>query len=60
MNADDFRGMADRCRELLRVAVRDDVREQLRQWAEDFEAEAKAIEEAADYSAVPPTRRMQR
>jgi hypothetical protein len=43
--------MADRCRELERIAVRDEVRQQLRQWAEEFEAEAKAIENAKDYSS---------
>jgi len=31
MNAKDFRGLADPCRELSRVAVRDDIRQQLRQ-----------------------------
>ena len=50
MNAREFRAMADRCRELHRIAVRDEVREQLRRWAEDFEAEA--IDEVADYSAA--------
>jgi len=46
MNAQEFRAIAERCRELQRVAVRDDVRDQLRQWAEDFEAEAEAVEHA--------------
>jgi hypothetical protein len=36
---------------LERIAVRDEVRQQLRQWVEDFEAEAKAIESAKDYSS---------
>jgi hypothetical protein len=44
--------MADRCRELQRVAVRDEIREQLRQWASDFDAEAEAVEKLRDYSAV--------
>jgi hypothetical protein len=52
MNAREFRSMAERCRELQRVAVRDDVREQLRQWAEDFEAEAETVDKARDYSAA--------
>ena len=43
--------MADRCRELHRIAVRDEVREQLRQWAIDFEAEAETVQKAVDYSA---------
>ena len=42
--AEDFRDKAERCRVLLRVAVRDDVREQLREWAHDFDAEAEMIE----------------
>lgn len=48
MEIDDYRAMAERCRDLLRVAVRDDIREQLRRWAEDFDAEADALEHAAD------------
>ena len=51
------RAMADRCRQLLRVAVRDDVREQLRGWAEDFEAEADALEKTAAYSSTSRPRR---
>ena len=37
--------MAQRCRDLLRIAVRPEVKEQLREWVEDFEAEAKALED---------------
>ena len=44
MNAKTLRARADRCRELLRVAVRDDVREQLREWANEFDDEADALE----------------
>jgi hypothetical protein len=44
MDAAGFRALADRCRELTRVAVRDDIRRQLRQWSEDFDAEADAAE----------------
>jgi hypothetical protein len=57
MNAQGFRALAERCRELQRVAVRDDIREQLRQWAIDFDAEADAIEKVRGYSA---TSRLQR
>jgi hypothetical protein len=39
--------MADRCRELHRIAIRDEVREQLRQWAIDLDAEADALEKTA-------------
>jgi hypothetical protein len=49
MDAAGFRALADRCRELTRVAVRDDVRRQLRQWSEDFEAEADAAEETREF-----------
>ena len=52
MNAREFRAMADRCRDLQHVAVRDELREQLRQWAVDFEDEAEAVEKARDYSGV--------
>ena len=48
--AQDFRDKAQRCRELLRVAIRDDVREQLREWAADFDAEAERIERPAEAS----------
>jgi len=46
MNSKGFRALAKRCRELARVAARDDVREQLRRWVHDFEAEAEAAERA--------------
>jgi hypothetical protein len=36
--------MAQRCRDLLRVAVRSEVKEQLREWVDDFEREAEATE----------------
>ena len=52
MNAREFRDMAERCRELQRIAAGDEVREQLRQWAVDFEAEAAAAEKAADYTTA--------
>jgi hypothetical protein len=44
MDPRTLRARADRCRELLRVAVRDDVREQLRQWANEFDEEADELE----------------
>jgi hypothetical protein len=52
MTAPEFRAMADRCRELQRIAARDEIREQLRQWADDFDAEADAIEKVAAYIAA--------
>jgi hypothetical protein len=52
VDAQDLRAKAQRCRELLRIAARDEVRAQLRQWAEDFDAEAEAIEHTADRSEL--------
>ena len=40
-HAQDLRAKAQRCRDLLRTAVRPDVRDQLREWAKDFDAEAE-------------------
>jgi hypothetical protein len=37
------RALAQRCRDLLRIAVRSEVKEQLRQWVDDFEDEAAAM-----------------
>jgi hypothetical protein len=51
VNAREFRALAERSRDLQRVAVWDDIREQLRQWAEDFDDEAEAIEKVTDRSA---------
>ena len=56
MDAQQFRALANRCGELARVAERDDIREQLRQWAIDFEAEAEAAEKAEQLHR--PSRRM--
>ena len=52
MDPNKMRAIAARCRELSRVAVRDDIREQLRQWAEEFDTQADAIERTADYSGA--------
>ena len=43
MTARAFRTLAERCRELQRIAVRDDIREQLRHWAIDFDARLKLL-----------------
>ena len=51
-----FRALANRCGELLRVALRDDIRQQLRQWIDDFEAKAEAAEKA-DLPHRPAQRR---
>ena len=45
MNAQGFRAQAQRCRDLSLIAARPEVREQLREWVDDFEAEAEAAEE---------------
>ena len=46
MDANGFRALANRCRELARVAVRDDLRCQFREWIGDFEAEAEIADKA--------------
>jgi hypothetical protein len=46
MDANGFRALADRCRDMARVAERDDIRQQLRHWIDDFEAEAEVAEGA--------------
>ena len=43
MDARDFGALAQRCRDLLLIAVRPEVKEQLRLWVEDFD-EAEAVE----------------
>jgi hypothetical protein len=43
-DADYFKQKAQRCRELERIAVMAEVREQLRLWAEEFDAQAEGIE----------------
>ena len=44
VDAQDFREMVRRCHKLVRVAVRQEVRDRLRARAKDFESEAEAIE----------------
>ena len=44
LGPDDMRARARRCRELLRIAIKPEIKEQLREWAEDFEEEAVALE----------------
>ena len=36
--------LAQRCRDLSQIAALSEVREQLREWVDDFEAEAEAVE----------------
>jgi hypothetical protein len=48
----DLRAKAQRCRDLLQTAVRPDVRDQLREWAKDFDADA----EQAETGLTPLTR----
>lgn len=52
MDSKGFHALADRCRDLARTAARADTREQLRQWADDSEAEAKAAEADRAHSAL--------
>ena len=44
VDAHNLWALAQRCWELLRRAVKPEVKEQLREWAKDFEAEAAAKE----------------
>src|SRR3954462_6803482 len=44
MDAAAFRVMARRCRDLLQIAVREEIKVQLHQWAEEFEAEADSLD----------------
>ncbi len=44
MDAATLRTRANRCRELSRATVDDEMREQFCQWAEEFDEEAEAIE----------------
>jgi hypothetical protein len=52
-DAEFFRDKARRCRELLRVAIKPEVIEQLRRWAIEFDEEADAVE-ARDRSPSRP------
>ena len=44
MDSEDFRALAQRCRDLMQISSRSEVKEQLRQWIDDFEDEAQAME----------------
>jgi hypothetical protein len=48
MDADKLRAMANRCRELLEHAGTEELRRQLHQWAEEFDAEADGGREGVD------------
>jgi hypothetical protein len=45
LDANDLRTKAQQCRELMRGAVKAEVGDQLRHWAEDYDTEADAIEQ---------------
>jgi hypothetical protein len=45
MDANDLRKKAQQCRELMRGAVKPAVGDQLRHWAEYYDAEADAMEQ---------------
>ena len=44
MDARGFRALAQRCRDLSQIAARLELREQLREWVDDLEAEAEAAD----------------
>jgi hypothetical protein len=48
MDAHDMRALAQRCRELSRIATDPEIKEQLVEWIDDFETEAEAIEADAE------------
>ena len=50
-DASYFRKKAQRCRELLKVAIAPEVREQLRIWVEEFETRARCLPEQSRHSA---------
>ena len=52
MDAQNLWAMAQRCRELSRVAINPEVKAQLLEWIDDFETEAKTIEAEADTTDV--------
>ncbi len=52
-DADYFREKAQRCRELSQIAVLAEVREQLRLWAEEFDAQAEVIERQLEAPQAP-------
>jgi len=43
MGSDEFRAMADRLRQLAGIAAKHEVRRELRQLAQDFDAHAEAV-----------------
>ena len=47
MNADFFRRFAQQCRDLIARARSEPAKEQLRIWAEEFDARANALEQAS-------------
>ena len=48
-----FRQKAQRCRDLSHIAVLAEVREQLRLWAEEFDAQAEIIEQQLEAPQAP-------
>jgi HPt (histidine-containing phosphotransfer) domain-containing protein len=44
MDAQGFRALAQRCRDLSQIAAGLEVREQLHEWVDDLEDEAEAVE----------------
>ena len=48
-----FRQKAQRCRELMSIAIAPEVREQLALWADGFEAQAKSLDAQAARDDAP-------
>ncbi len=51
-DASFFREKAQRCRELAEIAIRPEVREQLRVWAEEFAGLAQATDQVPSPTAL--------
>lgn len=59
-NASYFRQKAQRCREILKAAISPEVREQLRMWVDEFEAQAERIGRSRRRSVRGPSRSRRR
>jgi hypothetical protein len=57
MRGSYFRAKAEQCRQLLAIAAKSDVQEQLRLWIEEFDGLAACCEERARRRITAPTPR---
>jgi len=59
-NASYFRQKAQRCRDILRTAISPEVREQLRMWVVELEAQAKGLARSRRRPVRRPSRSRRR